>query len=94
MASQLRIIRKASCKLRDHFAPIEDAIVAVRDGGMVIAVDDNDRDNEGDLTITADKITPEARNFIARHGRGLICPAMTPERLDELDIPLMVSRNT
>ena len=94
MAHQLRIIRGASSKLRDQFAPIEDAIAAVRDGRMVIVVDDKDRENEGDLTIAADKITPEAINFMARHGRGLICLAMTPDRLDELEIPLMVSRNT
>jgi len=94
MARQLRIIRRASSKLRDQFAPIEDAIAAIRDGRMVIVVDDQDRENEGDLTIAADKITPEAINFMARHGRGLICLAMTAERLDELEIPLMVSRNT
>jgi 3,4-dihydroxy 2-butanone 4-phosphate synthase/GTP cyclohydrolase II len=61
---------------------------------MVIVVDDADRENEGDLTIAAEKITPEAINFMARHGRGLICLPMTPERLDELEIPLMVSQNT
>jgi 3,4-dihydroxy 2-butanone 4-phosphate synthase / GTP cyclohydrolase II len=94
MARQLTIIRRASSELGDQFAPIEDAIAAVRDGRMVIVVDDKDRENEGDLTIAADKITPEAVNFMARHGRGLICLAMTPERIDELEIPLMVSRNT
>lgn len=94
MAHQLRIMRRTSSRLRDQFAPIEDAIAAIRDGRMVIVVDDKDRENEGDLTIAADKITPEAINFMARHGRGLICLAMTPERLDELEIPLMVSRNT
>ncbi|MGE3705564.1 MAG: bifunctional 3,4-dihydroxy-2-butanone-4-phosphate synthase/GTP cyclohydrolase II [Vicinamibacterales bacterium] len=61
---------------------------------MIIVVDDEDRENEGDLTIAAEKVTPEAINFMARHGRGLICLSMTPERLDELDIPLMVSQNT
>ena len=61
---------------------------------MVIVVDDEDRENEGDLTIAAEKVTPEAINFMARHGRGLICLSMTPERLDELEIPLMVSQNT
>ena len=60
-------------------------------GDMIIVVDDEDRENEGDLTIAAEKVTPEAINFMARHGRGLICLSMTPERLDELDIPLMVS---
>jgi 3,4-dihydroxy 2-butanone 4-phosphate synthase/GTP cyclohydrolase II len=61
---------------------------------MVIVVDDEDRENEGDLTIAAEKITPDAINFMARCGRGLICLAMTPERLDELEIPLMVSQNS
>jgi len=76
------------------FARIEDAVEAIRDGKMVIVVDDADRENEGDLTIAAEKITPEAINFMARYGRGLICLSMTPERLDELDIPLMVSQNS
>jgi 3,4-dihydroxy 2-butanone 4-phosphate synthase/GTP cyclohydrolase II len=76
------------------FARLEDAIEAIRDGKMVIVVDDADRENEGDLTIAAEKITPEAINFMARYGRGLICLSMTPERLDELDIPLMVSQNS
>jgi 3,4-dihydroxy 2-butanone 4-phosphate synthase/GTP cyclohydrolase II len=76
------------------FARIEDALEAIRHGRMVIVVDDADRENEGDLTIAAEKITPEAINFMARFGRGLICLAMTPERLDELEIPLVVSNNT
>ena len=61
---------------------------------MIIVVDDEDRENEGDLTIAAEKVTPEAINFMARYGRGLICLSMTPERLDELEIPLMVRRRT
>jgi 3,4-dihydroxy 2-butanone 4-phosphate synthase / GTP cyclohydrolase II len=76
------------------FARIEDAVDAIRAGKMVIVVDDHDRENEGDLTIAAEKITPDAINFMARHGRGLICLSMTPERLDELEVPLMVSHNT
>jgi len=76
------------------FARIEDALEALRAGRMVIVVDDEDRENEGDLTIAAEKVTPEAINFMARCGRGLICLAMTPERLDELEVPLMVSQNT
>jgi len=75
------------------FARIEDAIAAMRAGEMVIVADDEDRENEGDLTMAAEKITPEAINFMAKYGRGLICLAMTPERLDELEIPLMVSTN-
>jgi len=76
------------------FASIEDAIAAIRAGRMVIVVDDANRENEGDLTIAAEKVTPEAVNFMARYGRGLICLSMTPERLDELEIPLMVSQNS
>lgn len=72
------------------FSRIEDAITAMRAGQMVIVVDDEDRENEGDLTIAAEKITPQAINFMAQYGRGLICLAMTPERLDALEIPLMV----
>ena len=76
------------------FASIDAAIEAFREGKMIIVVDDEDRENEGDLTIAAEKITPEAINFMAKHGRGLICMPMTEERLAELDVPLMVSQNT
>jgi 3,4-dihydroxy 2-butanone 4-phosphate synthase / GTP cyclohydrolase II len=76
------------------FASVEDAVAAFRDGKMVIVVDDEDRENEGDLTIAASQVTPEAINFMARNGRGLVCVAMTPERLAELEIPLMVADNT
>jgi 3,4-dihydroxy 2-butanone 4-phosphate synthase/GTP cyclohydrolase II len=81
-------------KRKGPFAPIDDAIKAVRDGEMIIVVDDEDRENEGDLTIAAEKITPAVINFMAKHGRGLICMPMTEERLAELDIPQMVSQNT
>jgi len=76
------------------FATIEEAIAEIRAGRMVIVVDDEERENEGDLTLAAEKVTPEAINFMARYGRGLICLPMTAERLDELDVPLMVSENT
>jgi 3,4-dihydroxy 2-butanone 4-phosphate synthase/GTP cyclohydrolase II len=76
------------------FASIEDAIEAIRDGRIIIVVDDEDRENEGDLTIAAERITPEAVNFMAKYGRGLICMPMTEERLAELDIPQMVTQNT
>ena len=85
---------KAAHNCSDEFASIEDAIAAIHAGEMVIVVDDEDRENEGDLTIAAEKITPEAINFMAKYGRGLICLAMMPERLDELEIPLMVSKNS
>jgi 3,4-dihydroxy 2-butanone 4-phosphate synthase/GTP cyclohydrolase II len=72
------------------FASMPDAIDDIRQGRMVVVVDDEDRENEGDLTIAAEKVTPEVINFMARYGRGLICLPMTGERLDELRIPLMV----
>ena len=72
------------------FASIEDALDAIRAGRVVIVVDDEDRENEGDLTVAAEKVTPEIVNFMATHGRGLVCLALTPERLDALEIPLEV----
>jgi len=72
---------------------VKDAIEDFRDGKMVIVVDEEDRENEGDLTIAAEKVTPEVVNFMAKYGRGLICMPMTGERLSELNIPLMVSEN-
>ena len=71
-------------------ASIEDAIADFRDGKFVVIVDDEARENEGDLCIAAEKVTPEAINFMARYGRGLICLPLTGERLDQLRIPLMV----
>jgi 3,4-dihydroxy 2-butanone 4-phosphate synthase/GTP cyclohydrolase II len=77
-----------------HFAGIEEAIRDFAEGRFLIVVDDEDRENEGDLTVAAEKVTPEAINFMARYGRGLICMPMTEERLEDLDIPLMVKDNT
>jgi 3,4-dihydroxy 2-butanone 4-phosphate synthase/GTP cyclohydrolase II len=76
------------------FNSIEESIEDIRKGRMVIVVDDEDRENEGDLTAAAAKVTPETINFMAKYGRGLICLAMTGERLDELHIPMMVGENT
>jgi 3,4-dihydroxy 2-butanone 4-phosphate synthase/GTP cyclohydrolase II len=87
-------IAKGARRRGSPFARTEDAVAAFRAGKIIIVVDDEDRENEGDLTIAAEKVTPEAINFMARYGRGLICLSMTPERLDELEIPLMVERNT
>jgi 3,4-dihydroxy 2-butanone 4-phosphate synthase/GTP cyclohydrolase II len=87
-------IAKGARRGRSQFARIEDALDAIRAGRMVIVVDDADRENEGDLTIAAEKVTPESIAFMARYGCGLICLSMTPERLDELEIPLMVSNNS
>ena len=78
----------------DGFDTVEAAIVAFQAGQMVIVVDDEDRENEGDLTIAAEKVTPEAINFMARYGRGLICLSMTGQRLDDLEIPMIVNENT
>jgi 3,4-dihydroxy 2-butanone 4-phosphate synthase/GTP cyclohydrolase II len=79
---------------RSPFASIEDALEAIRHGRMVVVVDDEDRENEGDLTIAAEKVTPEVINFMVTHGRGLVCLAMTPDRLDALEIPLEVPVNS
>src|SRR6266853_2279461 len=87
-------IAKGARRGRGPFTPIDEAIDAIRAGHIVIVVDDEDRENEGDLTIAAEKVTPEAINFMARFGRGLICLALTPERLDQLEIPLLVRDNT
>jgi len=72
------------------FSNIEDAIEDIRNGKFIIVVDDEERENEGDFIISAEKITPDAINFMAKYGRGLICIAMTPKRLDELNISPMV----
>jgi 3,4-dihydroxy 2-butanone 4-phosphate synthase/GTP cyclohydrolase II len=73
---------------------IEAVLEDIRQGKMVILVDDEDRENEGDLTMAAEKVTPEAINFMAKYGRGLICLSLTDERLNELRLPMMVSENT
>jgi 3,4-dihydroxy 2-butanone 4-phosphate synthase/GTP cyclohydrolase II len=73
---------------------IEEAIRDIREGRMVILVDDEDRENEGDLCMAAEAVTPEAINFMATYGRGLICLSMTPDKIDSLDLPPMVDNNT
>jgi 3,4-dihydroxy-2-butanone 4-phosphate synthase/GTP cyclohydrolase II len=79
---------------RSDFADIESALCELRAGRMVVVIDDEDRENEGDLTMAAELVTPEAINFMATYGRGLICLAMTGERLDELDLAAMAPDNT
>ena len=74
-------------------AKIEDAMDDIREGKMVVVIDDEDRENEGDLTMAAEKVTPESINFMARNGRGLICMPIVAKRLDGLQIPMMVSDN-
>ncbi len=69
---------------------IEEAIEHIKEGRMVILVDDEDRENEGDLCMAAEMISPDAINFMATYGRGLICLSMTNKRADALDLPLMV----
>jgi len=87
-------IAKGRRKKDSPFANIETAVEAFRAGEMIIVCDDEDRENEGDLTVAGEKVTPEVINFMAKHGRGLICMPMTGERLDELEIPMMVNQNT
>jgi 3,4-dihydroxy 2-butanone 4-phosphate synthase/GTP cyclohydrolase II len=76
------------------FVTIEEALEEVRQGHLLLVVDDEDRENEGDLVLAADKTTPEAVNFMATHARGLICMPMTGDRLDQLKIGMMVAENT
>lgn len=75
-------------------ATIPEAIEIIKSGGMLVVIDDPDRENEGDLLMAAEKVTPEAINFMIRYGRGLVCVPMTAQRLNELAIPLMTERNT
>jgi 3,4-dihydroxy 2-butanone 4-phosphate synthase / GTP cyclohydrolase II len=77
----------------DSVAAVETALARIRAGGMVIMVDDEDRENEGDLAMAADFVTPEAINFMARHGRGLICLSLTEERVKQLALPMMAADN-
>jgi 3,4-dihydroxy 2-butanone 4-phosphate synthase/GTP cyclohydrolase II len=76
------------------FCDVDTALQEIRAGRMIVVIDDEDRENEGDLTMAAEKITPEAINFMARFGRGLVCLAMTEERLDYLRLPPMSAENT
>lgn len=76
------------------FCSVEAAVEEIRNGRMIVLVDDEDRENEGDLTLAAEKITPEAINFMAKFGRGLICLALTEQRCEELNLPLMSPINT
>ena len=76
------------------FVSIEEAIEEIRRGRMLVVVDDEDRENEGDLLMAADRANPEAINFMAKHGRGLICAPLTGERLDQLQVGMMVTENT
>jgi len=79
---------------RREFVTIEEGVEEIRAGRILVVVDDEDRENEGDLVMAADKVTPETVNFMAKHGRGLICMPMMGDRLEELQISMMVSENT
>ena len=74
-------------------SPIDEVIEDIKAGKMIILVDDEDRENEGDLTMAAEAVTPEAINFMATHGRGLICLTMSPDIIDQLKLPMMVTDN-
>lgn len=76
------------------FNTVEEALIAAKNGEMIILVDDEDRENEGDLMIAADKVTPEAINFMAKEGRGLVCLALTAGRIEQLELSMMVRDNT
>ena len=77
-----------------QFNTIEEALEDLRAGRMIVVVDDEDRENEGDVVLAASRVTPEAINFMVRHARGLVCVPLTGKRVKELDLPQMVSRNT
>src|ERR1700737_427638 len=79
---------------RPNFASVEEAAEEFRQGRMIVLVDDEDRENEGDLAMAAEKVSPEAINFMARFGRGLVCIALSEQRCDELRLPLMSAVNT
>ena len=92
MSAPMRLAKGS--RRRGPFAGVDEAIDAIRAGQMIVVVDDEERENEGDLTMAASKVTPEAINFMVKHGRGLVCLAMKPERLDALEIPLEVADNS
>jgi 3,4-dihydroxy 2-butanone 4-phosphate synthase/GTP cyclohydrolase II len=89
----MSVVSEAARAMDSPFSTIEEALDDIRNGKMVVVVDDEDRENEGDLTIAAQFATPEAINFMATHGRGLICLCLTPERCSELGLRQMAERN-
>src|SRR5215469_17030980 len=88
------LIRTLMSEHKPPFASIDEAIQEIRQGRMIVLVDDEDRENEGDLTMAAEKVTPEAINFMAKFGRGLICLALTEQRCDALGLAPITPRNT
>src|SRR5213596_891471 len=93
MAKRTEQTEPTETRTDSPFAPIEEAIEDIRRGRMVVVCDDETRENEGDLTLAAQFATPEAINFMAMHGRGLICLSLTPERCGELGLDLMAAKN-
>src|SRR5437762_14030138 len=83
----------ASVSKSPYVVPTEEAIEEIRAGRMIILMDDEDRENEGDLCMAAERITPDAINFMAKYGRGLICLPLTPERAEQLGLPAMAREN-
>ncbi len=81
-------------KRKSQAVSVEQTLKIVKEGKLIIIVDDEDRENEGDLMVAAEKVTPEVINFMTKHGRGLICMPLTEKRLRKLNIPLMVLDNT
>src|SRR3970040_1218171 len=86
--------RSAVPGARDVIAPVAAALEEIKAGRMVILVDDEDRENEGDLCLAAEKVTPEAINFMVKYARGLVCMPLTEEKIHQLQIPMMVQQNT
>jgi len=86
--------KKAGARKAYKFNTIEEAIEDIKAGKMVVLIDDEDRENEGDLTIAAQKVTAQTINFMAKHGRGLICLSLTPEKVEQLNLPMMSELNT
>ena len=95
LARYLERLLAAERRVGDHeqSAALPEIIAEIQAGRMVILVDEEDRENEGDLVMAAEFVTPEAINFMAKHGRGLICLTLTEERCRQLDLPLMVNNN-
>ena len=94
MSKKKSVTKKTGTAKKVKFHTIEEAIEDIKAGKMVVLIDDEDRENEGDLTIAAEKITPQAINFMAKYGRGLICLSLTPDKVEDLKLPMMAETNT
>ncbi|HEV8539798.1 MAG TPA: 3,4-dihydroxy-2-butanone-4-phosphate synthase, partial [Nitrospiraceae bacterium] len=94
MSRKKTTMQAGATQVEPVFDSIDQAIKDIKKGKFVILVDDEDRENEGDLVMAAEKVTPQAINFMATHARGLICVALTPERVEELQLPPQAAENT